>query len=158
MILTDPVILRERLASARTIAVLGAHSEPSRPAFYVPDYLFRQGYRVLPVNPALTGAALWGEGVGATLSAFEQDDVDIVDVFRRGEALPGHVDEVLACTAAQVARGRGAPLVWFQQGIVNNAVANQLSAAGVDVVQDRCTLADHRAWGIARIVKPERRP
>ena len=142
MILTDPAVLRTRLANARTIAVLGAHHEPARPAFYVPDYLARQGYRVLAVNPALAGTTLWGGPVVGSLVALPSaSSIDLVDVFRRADALPAHVDEILGAV-------RPGTLVWFQLGIRNDAVAQRLSDAGLDVVQDRCTLADHRAWGI----------
>jgi predicted CoA-binding protein len=140
---TDAV--RARLAAARVIAVLGAHHEAHRPAFYVPEYLFRQGYRILPVNPALVGQVLWGEPVQATLQHW-RGQFDIVDVFRRADALPAHVEEILGAS-------RPGSLVWFQAGIRNDAVAAQLSAAGLDVVQDRCTLADHRAWGIGPVAR-----
>lgn len=130
--------IREALDSARTIAVLGAHHGRTRPAFYVPDYLHGQGYRIYPVNPRLVGQTLWGEPVRASLTELP-GPVDLVDVFRRAEALPEHLEELL---------GSGAPLIWFQLGIRNDAVAAQLVAAGLDVVQDRCTLADHRRWGL----------
>ena len=86
---TDPQIAAA-LRQARTIAVLGAHPEPSRAAFYVPDYLHAQGYRVIPVNPQLAGRALWGEPVRGSLAEVGEP-VDIVDVFRRPDLLPGHL-------------------------------------------------------------------
>src|SRR5689334_20752124 len=92
-IASEPEI-RAVLEGARTIAVLGAHDEPSRPAFYVPDYLASQGIRILPVNPALAGRVLWGEPVRKRLTELGQP-VDLVDVFRRAEALPLHLDEIL---------------------------------------------------------------
>lgn len=150
MILTAPAVIRDRLANARVIAVLGAHDEVVRPAFYVPEYLHRQGYRILPVNPALVGETLWGEPVVASLGALpavsEQGGsrVDLIDIFRRAEALPAHLDELIAAC-------QPGTLVWFQLGIRNDAVARALDAAGLDVVQDRCTLADHRAWGIGPV-------
>lgn len=124
------------LQAARTVAVLGAHSERGRPAFYVPDYLASVGYRVLPVNPLMAGQTLWGEPVRAALAELGEP-VDIVDVFRRSEALPAHVDDILAMAPPPA-------VVWFQQGIRNQQVAEQLEAAGIEVIQDRCTLADHR--------------
>jgi predicted CoA-binding protein len=132
--------IADALRTARTIAVLGAHHEPSRPAFYVPDYLHGQGYRVLPVNPALAGTVLWGEPVRATLAELGEP-VDIVDVFRRPDLLPGHLADVLAMSP----RPR---LVWLQLGIRNDAFARAVQDAGIDVVQDRCTLADHRGLGL----------
>jgi uncharacterized protein len=123
--------------------VLGAHDEPSRPAFYVPDYLYQQGYRILPVNPALSGRTLWGEVVRATLAEIAEP-VDIVDVFRRPELLSGHTSDILSMKPLP-------RLVWLQLGIRNDAFARAITAAGIDVVQDRCTLADHRRMGIGPV-------
>lgn len=132
-----PEKIADILRGARTVAVLGAHHEAQRPAFYVPDYLHAKGYRVLPVNGTLVGRALWGEAVRASLTELTEA-VDVVDVFRRAESLPGHLDEILAM--------RPLPrVVWFQAGIRNDDVARALEAAGITVVQDRCMLADHRA-------------
>jgi len=131
------------LREARTVAVLGAHEQPTRPAFYVPDYLYGQGYRVLPVNPALAGKTLWGETVRATLAEITEK-VDLVDVFRRPELLPEHLADILAMKA----RPR---LVWLQQGIRNDDFAKAIEAAGMDVVQDRCTLAEHRRLHVGRV-------
>ena len=138
-LIVAPDALREILSRGRTVAVLGAHSDPSRPAHYVPAYLSGQGYRVLPVNPRLVGQSLWGEPVRANLAEIA-DPVDILDVFRRSADLPDHVAEIIALHPA---------VVWFQSGIRNDAVATRLVAAGIDVVQDRCTLAEHRAFGLA---------
>lgn len=137
------------LRGARSIAVLGAHDDPSRPACYVPEYLHQQGYRVLPVNPALAGATLFGETVRARLADLSEA-IDIVDVFRRPELLPGHLDDLLAMKH----RPR---VVWLQLGIRNDAFARDVEAAGIDVVQSRCTLADHRRLGIGPIPTALRR-
>jgi predicted CoA-binding protein len=131
------------LGSARTIAVLGAHHEPSRPAFYVPEYLHAQGYRVLPVNPALVGRTLFGEPVRATLAELP-GPVDLVDVFRRGELVPGHLDDLFAMSPLPA-------VVWLQLGVRSDEAAGALAARGVEVVQDRCTLADHRRLGVGRV-------
>jgi hypothetical protein len=141
--ITTPAAVAAVLRAARTIAVLGAHHEPARPAFYVPDYLHAQGYRILPVNAVLVGQTLWGQPVRGTLAELGEP-VDVVDVFRRAELLPGHLDDLLAMSP----RPR---LVWLQLGIRNDAFARAVEAAGIDVVQDRCTLADHRALGIGRV-------
>jgi predicted CoA-binding protein len=129
--------VRAILLHSPRVAVLGAHHEAARAAFYVPDYLHRQGYDVVGVNPVLAGRELWGRPVVATLA--EVGEVDLVDVFRRSELLPGHLDELLALHP---------PAVWFQQGVRHDAVAERLRAAGIAVVQDRCTLADHRRLGL----------
>ncbi|MDP2306061.1 MAG: CoA-binding protein [Pseudomonadota bacterium] len=141
--LTSAAELRDVLTSARTVAVLGAHHERARPAFYVPDYLHGVGARILPVNPALVGRTLWGEPVRASLADLHER-VDVVDVFRRAEALAGHLVELLGMNPPPA-------LVWFQQGIRDDAVAAALIAAGIDVVQDRCMLADHRRMGLGPI-------
>lgn len=132
--------IRTILTEARTIAVLGASTRPARPAAYVPDYLAAQGYRILPVNPLHREERRWGEAFRLKLQDLGER-VDIVDVFRHPRFLPHHLEDFLAM--------RPAPgLVWFQQGIRNDEVARALIAAGIEVVQDRCTLADHRRMGL----------
>ncbi len=135
--------VREALASARLIAVLGAHHEASRPAFYVPDYLHEQGYRVVGVNPAMVGKVLFGAPVRAKLGDVP-GPVDLVDVFRRSDLLPQHTAEILAMSPRP-------KVVWLQLGVRNDAFAKELVDAGIDVVQDRCTLADHRRFAIGSI-------
>jgi predicted CoA-binding protein len=146
--LTTDAEIAAALRAARTVAVLGAHHEASRPACYVPAYLHAQGYRVLPVNPALAGRELWGEVTRASLVELETGDVpvDIVDVFRRAELLPGHLAEMLGMSP----RPR---LVWLQLGIRNDVFARALIEEGIDVVQDRCTLADHRRLGVGPVAR-----
>jgi len=148
-LLHSPSDARAVLQEARTVAVLGAHSDPSRPAFYVPDYLHSMGYRIVAVNPALEGARLWGGTVLGTLDAVPSGSIDLLDVFRRAELLPAHVDEILRL------RPR---VAWFQSGIRNDAVAARLVAEGIDVVQDRCTYADHRAFGLPPVPGWEPQP
>lgn len=135
--------VRAVIERGRVVAVLGAHDDPSRPACYVPDYMHGVGARIVPVNPALVGRTLWGEPVRASLVDIGEP-VDIVDVFRRSDALPAHLAELLAMSPRPA-------VVWFQQGIRNDTVAAALIAAGIDVVQDRCLLADHRRMGLGRI-------
>jgi predicted CoA-binding protein len=140
--LVDDTELRRVLEEARVVAVLGAHDEPSRPACYVPEYLAQVGYRVLPVNPALAGRPLFGAVVAARLDELAEA-VDVVDVFRRADALAAHVPEILSM--------RPLPrVVWLQLGIRNDDFARAIRAAGIDVVQDACTLADHRRFGLGR--------
>ena len=131
------------LAESRTVAVLGAHVDRQKAAWYVPQYLHEQGYRILPVNPMYAGQVLWGEPVRARLDELATA-VDLVDVFRHSDRLAGHVDEILAMRP----RPR---VVWLQLGIRNDLVARLLGDAGIDVVQDRCTLDDHRRFGLGRI-------
>lgn len=126
--------LHDFLVSARTIAVLGAHPNPNKAAFYVSDYLGRKGYRLFPVNPVYAGQELWGQTVVRKLTDLGEP-IDIVDVFRRSEALPDHLEEILA------ARPK---LVWLQSGILNDSFAETLRQAGIQVVQDRCLMVVHR--------------
>lgn len=128
--------IRRILQNNRVFAILGAHPEPHRAAHYVPEYLRAQGYTVLPVNPTKVGQRLWEQPVKGSLAELDQP-VDLVDVFRPGHALAEHVDDILAMDPLP-------RVVWFQLGIRNDAVAAQLEAEGITVVQDRCTLADHR--------------
>jgi len=132
----DDDAIRDILRSSPTVAVLGMHADPEKPAFYVPEYLHDEGYRVIGVNPRFAGQELFGETVRATLADIGEP-VDLVDVFRRGSNIPGHVDDILAMQP----RPR---VVWFQLGIRNDAAARVLEQAGITVVQDRCTLADHQ--------------
>lgn len=132
---------RERiLRESRRVVVLGASNRPHRAGFYVPQYLAEQGYEVQGVNPEHAGEELFGQPVLARLEEVE-GEVDLLDVFRRPDALPDHTAEILALRPK---------VVWFQAGIVHDAVAAELSANGIDVVQDRCTLADHRRFGLTR--------
>jgi hypothetical protein len=144
----DDAFLRGILAEARTIAVLGAHVDELRPAFYVPDYLYAQGYRVLPVNPVLAGQTRWNEPFQSRLDAIDEP-VDVVDVFRRSDLVEGHVEEILAMRY----RPR---VVWMQLGVSSRAASTRLIDAGIDVVEDRCTLADHRRLGVVRIERNDR--
>ncbi len=143
MELTSLEDVRRTLMSARVVAVLGAHHEAWRPAFYVPEYMRSVGSRILPVNPGLVGTTIWGEPVRASLTELGVP-VDVVDVFRRSDALRGHLTELLGMNPLP-------KVVWFQQGIRDDAVASELSAHGIDVIQDRCMLADHRRMGLGRI-------
>jgi predicted CoA-binding protein len=133
--LTTDAELRRVFTEAKTIAVLGAHPDPERPAHYVPDYLHAQGYRVIPVNAVAAGKTLWGEPVRASLTEVAEP-VDIVDVFRRPDKLDEHIPEILGMQP----RPR---LVWLQQGIRNDSFAKRMIAEGIEVVQDRCALAEH---------------
>jgi hypothetical protein len=134
---------REILERCRTIAILGARDRPHQAGFYVPQYLSEQGYTVLPVNPARVGQVLWGQPVVARLTDLSVP-VDMVDVFRRSEALPEHLEDFLAMSPRP-------QVVWFQQGIRHDEVAAQLVGNGIEVVQDRCTLADHRRLGMGKL-------
>ena len=132
----DDAGLTRILREAESVAVLGAKAQPSAPAYYVPAYLADQGYEILPVNPRLEGTIVHDAPVVATLADLE-DPVDVIDVFRRPEYLPGHAAEILALQWKPA-------VVWFQLGIRNDDAAEQLARAGIRVVQDRCMMPEHR--------------
>ena len=132
----DDAGLSRILREAESVAVLGAKAQPSAPAYYVPAYLAGQGYEILPVNPRLEGTIVLDAPVVATLADLE-DPVDVIDVFRRPEYLPGHAAEILALSWKPA-------VVWFQLGIRNDDAAEQLARAGIRVVQDRCMMPEHR--------------
>jgi predicted CoA-binding protein len=131
------------LRGSRVVAVLGASARPERPGYYVPAYLREQGYRIRPVNPAEAGTRLHDATTVGSLGDVDEP-VDVVDVFRRPDQLAAHLPEILAM--------RPLPrVVWLQSGIRDDAVADALVAAGIDVVQDRCMLAEHRRRGIGPV-------
>jgi predicted CoA-binding protein len=135
-LVVDDAGLARILSESRTVAVLGAKAQPAEPAHYVPAYLARHGYRVRPVNPLIVGTRVLDEPVVATLADLPEP-VDLIDVFRRPEYLPGHAAEILALPWRPA-------VVWFQLGIRNDVAAERLARAGIRVVQDRCMMPEHR--------------
>lgn len=132
---------REILRETRRVAVLGIkpESRAARAAHYVPRYLQDVGYEVVPVPvyyPDVT--EILGEPVYRTVAAIP-GAVDMVDVFRRPKDIPPHVEDLIA---------KRPTVVWFQMGIRNDEAAEQLARAGIRVVQNRCTMADHRRFGL----------
>ena len=130
----DPTFLRELLERARTIAVVGASPDPWRPSFGVAGYMKRAGYRIIPVNPTTAGQMVHGEPCRASLREV-LDTVDLVNVFRRPDAIPSVVEEAI---------GAGAPALWLQLGIRHMEAARRAEAAGLTVVMDRCISVEHR--------------
>ncbi|HEU5188424.1 MAG TPA: CoA-binding protein [Methylomirabilota bacterium] len=124
----------------RRIAVLGMKTEAQRgePAFYVPEYMARAGYDIVPVPVYYPDVKqILGRPVYRTVAAVPPP-VDMVNVFRRSKDIPPHVDDIIA------ARPR---VAWFQLGIVNDVAAERLARAGIRVVQDHCLLVEHRRLG-----------
>jgi len=133
--------LRAILTQSRTIAVVGLSDKPDRDSNEVARYLKEQGYRIVPVNPAVP------EILGATsypsLSAIPREvRVDLAVIFRRSDAVPPIVDEAIA---------RGIPAVWMQLGVENPQAAAKARAHGVAVVENTCSMVTHRRLGVPRV-------
>lgn len=128
MPLTRDEDIAELLASARTIAMVGASDRPNRPSYGVMKFLQDWGYRVLPVNPQITGEHVLGEFVWRECAQIAIS-IDIVDIFRRPEAASEAVEQAIFV---------GAKAVWMQIGVVNEEAAAKAEAAGLKVVMDRC--------------------
>src|SRR6266480_4559350 len=120
--------LRAILERVKTIAMVGASSNWNRPSYFVMKYLQGKGYRVIPVNPGIAGQELLGEKVYAGLRDIP-DPIDMVDVFRPESEAPKIVEDAIAI---------GAPVVWMQLGIRNDAAAARAEAAGIEVIMNRC--------------------
>ncbi|HEY0375600.1 MAG TPA: CoA-binding protein [Pyrinomonadaceae bacterium] len=129
--------IKALLAATKRIAVLGIKTErqAGQPAFYVPSYLASAGFDVIPVPvyyPDVT--EILGLKVYRKLADIP-GEVDLVNVFRRSEDIPPHLEDILA---------KNPRAVWFQSGIRNDQAAQKLAMAGIKVVQDRCLMVDHR--------------
>jgi predicted CoA-binding protein len=139
-IINETARIRELLAATRTIAVVGIKTEAqaNQPAFYVPRYLDAAGFEIIPVPvyyPDVTH--ILGHRVYRKLSEIPFE-VDMVNLFRISEDVPGHLDDMLA---------KQPKAVWMQSGIRHEAVAERLAKAGIKVVQNRCLMVDHRHLG-----------
>ena len=136
--MNDRRLIDDLLSSARTIAVVGYSTDPSRPSNSVSRYLRGHGYRVIPVNPQLRGALVDGEQAYDSLAQVPKDTaIDFVDVFRRGEFLDAVVDD---------AHAAGIRAIWFQLDLGNVAAAERAESLGMKVVWDHCTAIEHRRW------------
>jgi predicted CoA-binding protein len=125
--------IHDILKDAKTIAVVGLSSSPLRPSYGVAAYMQHHGYRIIPVNPNIKGAL--GEKAYATLRDVPEK-IDIVDVFRRSEAVPELVDDAIKLKV---------PVIWMQEDVVHEQAAQKARKAGIKVVMDRCILKEHRA-------------
>lgn len=136
--------LKDILTRTKRIAVVGVSMNPVRPSYYVARYLTLKGYDVVPVNPGHAGAVLFGKTVVATLSDIAEP-VDMVDIFRRSEAVPEIVDEALAAFA-------DLGVIWMQIGVMHAGAAAKAEARGVTVVQNRCPKIEYqRLFGELRM-------
>ena len=128
----DPNIIRDAVSNSKVIAVVGLSDKPERASFGVASYLKEQGYKIIPVNPAKE--EILGEKSYPGLSAISEP-VDIVDVFRKSDAVGPIVEEAILIKAKTV---------WLQEGVINKEAAQKAADAGLSVVMDRCLLKEHR--------------
>lgn len=128
MPLTTDAEIATLLSATRTIAMIGASDRPDRASHRVMKFLQDQGYRVIPVNPRITGEHVHGEFFWRELSQIG-DPIDLVDIFRNSEDAGAAVDDAIAA---------GARAVWMQLGVINEPAAARAEAAGLKVVMNRC--------------------
>ena len=134
--MNEPALIREMLgeppSQPRTLAVVGLSDRADRPSHYVSVYMQKHGYRILPVNPALTTVL----GVACSTSVLTLPErPDVVNVFRLPSAIPAIIDEMIL---------RGLTRLWVQQGIMNLQAAERAEAAGIGVVMDRCIMVEYQ--------------
>ncbi|WP_029937235.1 CoA-binding protein [Sphingomonas sp. UNC305MFCol5.2] len=141
MPLTRDEDIRELLEETRTIAMIGASDRPDRPSYGVMAYLQSRGYRVIPVNPQITGEHIHGEFVFRDLTQIGEP-IDMVDIFRRSIAAGEAVDDAISF---------GAKSVWLQIGVINEEAAARAEAAGLKVVMDRCPKIEIPRLGVPRV-------
>ena len=128
---SDPQVAKKILESYTTFAIVGCSANPGRASNSVADFLMRNGYQVIPVNP--NEQQCFGKDCYPDLRSIPFP-VDVVDIFRRSEFVAPHVDEAIEV---------GAKAVWMQLGVIDPVAAGKAAAAGLDVVMDRCPAIDH---------------
>src|ERR1700734_3268534 len=134
--MNEPATIREMLgttnATPRTIAVIGLSEDPTKPSHYVYAYMQQHGYKIYPINPALT--EVLGEKSYTSLTDLPIKP-DVVNVFRLPKFIPAIVEEMITL---------GLKNIWIQQGIINLEAATRAEANGINVVMDRCVMVEHR--------------
>jgi predicted CoA-binding protein len=136
--------LRDILKSVKRFACIGVSPNPARPSYFVARYLGLKGYDVVSVNPGHAGKELFGKTIMGSLSEIE-GPVDVVDIFRRPEAVPGIVDEVLALPVRP-------SVIWMQIGVQHAEAAEKAEAEGITVIQNRCPKIEYqRLFGELRM-------
>lgn len=137
-------LLRKILKESKSFACVGVSPNPVRPSHYVARYLSLKGYRVIPVNPGQLGKVLFGADVVANLSDIAEP-VDVVDIFRRPEAVPAIVEAALAMESRP-------KTIWMQIGVTHPEAAARAEAAGIQVIQNRCPKIEYqRLFGELRM-------
>ena len=130
--MNEPTLITSMLTTAKTIAVIGLSADPSKPSHYVSAYMQQHGYKLYPINPAIT--EVLGETSYPSLTALPIKP-DIVDVFRLPNAIPAIVEEMITLNLCNL---------WLQQGIINMEAAHRAEANGIHVVMDHCIMVEHR--------------
>jgi predicted CoA-binding protein len=143
MPIIDDAGIKALLEETRTIALIGASDRPDRPSYGVMKALQDHGYRVIPVNPQITGEHIHGEFVFRDLSQLG-DPIDLVDIFRNSAAAGEAVDQAIAARAKAV---------WMQLGVINEEAAARAEAAGLKVVMNRCPAIEIPRLGVAQCTK-----
>ncbi|MEP3347918.1 MAG: CoA-binding protein [Litoreibacter sp.] len=138
--------LRQILKTTKVVACVGVSTNPVRPSYYVARYLTLKGYTVIGVNPGHAGKTLFGQTIAASLSDIPKDaGVDMVDIFRRPDAVPAIVDEALNVLPSL-------RTIWMQIGVIHEAATATAEAAGKTVIQDRCPKIEYqRLFGELRM-------
>lgn len=137
-------LLRDILKRSKVFACVGVSPNPVRPSHYVGRYLNLKGFRVIPINPGQAGTMLWGVEVKARL-ADVTEPIDVVDIFRKPEAVPDIVDEALALDPLP-------KVIWMQIGVTHPEAAAKAEAAGLTVIQNRCPKIEYqRLFGELRM-------
>lgn len=136
--------LRAILTRTKRVAIVGVSANSVRPSFYVARYLKLKGFDIIPVNPGLAGQTLLGELVYPDLQSIPTD-VDMVDIFRRSEAVPSIVDESMA-------RWPELQTIWMQIGVEHAEATAKAEARGIDIIQNRCPKIEYqRLFGELRM-------
>lgn len=124
------------LQEYKNVAIVGVSADPYRPSHFVAIYLQAEGYNIIPINPGHAGKTLLGKRVYASLTEAKEagETIEIVDVFRKAEAVPPIAEEAIKI---------GAKVLWLQLGIVNEEAHKQAQEAGLIFVEDRCMKIEH---------------
>jgi predicted CoA-binding protein len=138
--------LRDVLTTTRSIAIVGVSANPVRPSYFVARYLGLKGFRITPVNPGLAGQTLLGRTVYPDLASIpDVERIDMVDIFRRSDAVPAIVDEAMGCLP-------GLKTIWMQIGVEHAEAAGRARAAGLRVIENRCPKIEYqRLFGELRM-------
>ena len=135
MILSDR-LLREILKSTKTIAMVGLSMNETRPSYFVGRYLQKRGYKIIPINAGHGGKDFFGQLVKSSIDEIDEP-VDMVDIFRKPEAVPQIVDDSLA-------KLKGLKTIWMQIGIKHESSAQKARQLGLNVIEDRCPKIEHQ--------------